>query len=94
VRIATGATKASIARLILAQGLRTALIGTGAGVCVSLLLTRFLSSLLFRVTATDPLIFAFVCMFLVAVATAARSIPAMARRPNRSHPGVTHGLSH
>jgi putative ABC transport system permease protein len=76
VRMATGATKASIVRLILAQGLRTALIGTGAGICVSLLLTRFLSGLLFRVTATDPLVFAFVCMFLVAVAAAASSIPA------------------
>lgn len=76
VRMATGATNASIVRLILAQSLRTTLIGMTAGICASFPLTRFLSGLLFRVTATDPLIFACVCLFLAAVAAAASSIPA------------------
>ena len=76
VRMATGATNASIVRLILGQSLRTTLIGMAAGICASFLLTRFLSGLLFRVTATDPLIFTYVCLFLTAVAAAASSIPA------------------
>jgi predicted permease len=76
VRMATGATNASIVRLILAQSLRTTLIGMAAGICASFLLTRFLSGMLFRVTATDPLIFAYVCLFLTAVAAAASAIPA------------------
>jgi ABC-type antimicrobial peptide transport system permease subunit len=74
--MAAGATNASIVRLILAQGLRTTLIGMDPGICGCLLLTRFLSGLLFRVTATDPLIFTCVCLFLGAVAAAASSIPA------------------
>jgi len=47
-----------------------------AGIAVSFLLTRFLSGLLFRVTATDPVIFLCVCLFLTMVALAASSIPA------------------
>jgi ABC-type lipoprotein release transport system permease subunit len=71
---AVKATNASVVRLILAQSLRTTLIGITAG-CVSFLLTRFLSGLRFRVTATDPLIFACVCLFLAAMAVAASLIP-------------------
>ncbi len=76
VRMATGATNASIVRLILVQGLRIAIIGMAAGIGGSLLLTRFLSGLLFRVKATDPVIFLSVCVFLIIVAVAASSIPA------------------
>jgi putative ABC transport system permease protein len=76
VRMATGATNASIVRLILGQSLRITLIGMIAGIGASFLLTRFLSGLLFRVTATDPLIFVYVCLFLATVAAAASSIPA------------------
>ncbi|HEY6990518.1 MAG TPA: ABC transporter permease [Bryobacteraceae bacterium] len=76
VRMATGATNASVVRLILAQGLRVTFVGLAAGIAVSFLLTRFLSGLLFRVTATDPIIFLCVCLFLLMVAFAASSIPA------------------
>ena len=76
VRMATGATNASIVRLILAQGLRVTFFGIAAGIAVSFLLTRFLSGLLFRVTATDPIIFLSVCLFLTMVALAASSLPA------------------
>jgi ABC-type antimicrobial peptide transport system permease subunit len=76
VRMATGATNASIVRLILGQSLRITLIGMIAGIGASFLLTRFLSGLLFHVTATDPLIFVYVCLFLATVAAAASSIPA------------------
>ena len=76
VRMATGATNGSIVRLILGQSLRTTLLGLSLGIGASFLLTRFLSGLLFAVTATDPLIFTYVCLFLVVVAAAASSIPA------------------
>lgn len=55
VRVAVGATRGRIVSMILGQGLRVALYGTAVGVAAALAATRFLSSLLFGVTATDPL---------------------------------------
>jgi putative ABC transport system permease protein len=94
VRMATGATNGSIVRLILAQSLRTTLIGMTAGICAAFLLTRFLSGLLFRVTATDPFIFAYVCLFLVAVAAAASSDPSVAGFAHRSDSDAARGMNH
>jgi putative ABC transport system permease protein len=73
--MATGATNASIVRLILGQSLRITLIGMTAGIGASFLLTRFLSALC-SASRQQPLIFVYVCLFLATVAAAASSIPA------------------
>src|SRR5215471_7988551 len=58
VRVAIGATRQRIVSMILGQGLRVAGFGTVAGIAAALLATRSLKTLLFGVTATDPLTFA------------------------------------
>jgi len=76
VRMAIGATRGGVAAMILAQGLQVALVGTIVGVAVALAATRFINSLLFGVTATDPLTIAAVTGFVLAVAAAATAYPA------------------
>jgi predicted permease len=86
VRVALGACSRDILTMILGQGVRTILIGIVVGLAGSLLLTRTLRSLLFDVTATDPLTFAVVILFLAAAALAASYIPA--RRATKVDPMV------
>jgi putative ABC transport system permease protein len=76
VRVALGARSRDVLLMILVQGLRTILIGVVIGLAGSLALTRTLQSLLFGVTANDPLTFAAVLLLLVAVALLACYIPA------------------
>lgn len=76
VRVAMGATGGSIAGLVMAQGLRLALVGIAAGVVTAVSTTRFLSSLLYGVGATDPLIFVAVTVFLFGIAVTASFVPA------------------
>jgi putative ABC transport system permease protein len=76
VRVALGARPRDVLAMILGQGLRTVLTGTVIGVAGALALTRFVQSLLFGVTATDPLTFATVAVLLIAVALLACWIPA------------------
>jgi len=73
-------------RLVLARGLRLAAAGTAIGVVASLMLTGLLHSLLFGVSATDPLTFAAVTGLLLAVALLACYVPA--RRAMRVDPMV------
>ena len=70
--------------MILGQGMRMIVIGVAIGLAGSLTLTRTLSSLLFGVTATDPLTFATVIALLIASALLARYIPA--RRATKVDP--------
>jgi ABC-type antimicrobial peptide transport system permease subunit len=86
VRVALGASSHDVLRMILGQGLRTVLIGVAIGLAGSLALTRTVESLLFGVTATDPLTFAAVILLLVAAALLACYIPA--RRATRVDPMV------
>ena len=86
VRVALGATYRDIIAMILGQGLRTVLIGVVVGLVGSLTLTRTLQSLLFGVTATDPLTFAAVVVLLGGVALLACYIPA--RRATKVDPVV------
>ena len=86
VRIAVGATYRDVVSMILGQGMRTILIGVVIGLIGSLALTRTLQSLLFGVTATDPLTFGGVIVLLVAVALLACYIPA--RRAMKVDPVV------
>ena len=84
IRMALGAGRRSTAGLVLAQGLRLALIGVGLGLVVALATTRLMAGLLYGVSPTDPLTLAAVCAVLVAAAAAACWIPA--RRAVRLDP--------
>jgi putative ABC transport system permease protein len=76
IRMALGANPSHVMRLILTEGLNLALVGIATGMAASFALTRLMSTLLFGVSATDPLTFASVTLVLIAVALAACYIPA------------------
>jgi len=76
IRMALGARSLDVVRLVLGQSLWLALAGVGAGLVGSLLLTNFLSSLLFNVKATDPATFGLVALILMLVALFASFVPA------------------
>jgi ABC-type antimicrobial peptide transport system permease subunit len=76
LRVAIGATRNEILRLMLVQSLRLTLMGIGAGVLASLALTRFLGGMLFGVGATDPVTFTAVCAAILGMAVAASYAPA------------------
>ena len=84
IRMALGAQRSDAMRLVLGEGVVMVLIGLGIGLASSVALTRFLSSLLFGVTATDPLTFAVVAILLSCVALSACYVPA--RRALRIDP--------
>ena len=86
VRVALGATSGDVLRMVLGQGMRTILLGVAIGIGGSFALTRAVSSLLFGVTATDPVTFAAVTLTLIAVALLACYIPA--RRATKVNPIV------
>ena len=75
-RIALGATPGNVLRLVLRQGLVTALIGVGIGIGGAFVLTRTLRSFLFGLSPTDPVTFAGVAFLLIVVALAACYVPA------------------
>lgn len=87
VRRALGATSASIARLVLGEGLRFVLAGVGAGLIAALFTTRFLDNLLYGLSPNDPITLALGAVTLIAVAAGAAWIPA--RRALRVDPAVT-----
>jgi putative ABC transport system permease protein len=76
IRLALGAHRREILRLILHQGAQLTLTGVGFGVAGALVLTRFLSSLLFGIQSRDPFTFVVVTTGLAAVALLASYIPA------------------
>jgi predicted permease len=86
VRVALGAGRSDVLRMILSQGLRTIFIGVAIGIAGSLALTRTVESLLFGVTATDPLTFGGVTLLLVCAALLACFLPA--RRATKVDPMV------
>jgi len=86
VRMALGADRRDVLLLVVGHGFRLALIGAAAGIIVSLLLTRFLSSLLYQVAPTDPFTFVAVLLLLGTVAFLACYIPA--RRATKVDPLV------
>jgi predicted permease len=77
IRMALGAARQDVLRLVIAEGLVLTLVGLGIGLAGALALTRFLKSLLFGVPANDPATFAAVSVVLLCVGIAACLIPAM-----------------
>jgi predicted permease len=86
VRVALGARSGDVMGMVLGQGLRTVLLGVVIGVASSLAVTRVMHSLLFGVSATDPLTFIAMILLLVSTALVACYIPA--RRATRVDPMV------
>jgi predicted permease len=84
IRRALGAQHSDILRLVLGQGVLLAGSGIAAGLAAAFALTRVLGSLLFKVSATDPAIFAGVSLLLLLAALAASYVPA--RRATRVDP--------
>lgn len=77
VRMALGATRANILRLISAEGIRLIVLGSAVGLAASLATARLLRSLLFHVSARDPLSYLVVIVLLALVALCATLLPAI-----------------
>ncbi len=86
LRVALGASRTQVLRLVVARGLVSSLIGAGIGLAAAFVLTRALSGMLYGVTATDPLVFAGVPVLLVGVSVTASYVPA--RKATRIDPLV------
>jgi putative ABC transport system permease protein len=76
IRVALGATRHDVLTLILSQGLRLGVLGVALGLVFAFILTRWISSLLFEVSSSDPVTFACVAILLCAVAMFACYLPA------------------
>src|SRR5579864_3564973 len=86
IRLALGAQRSQVLRMVVMQGMRVILLGLAAGVVGALLATRAMQSLLFKTTVTDPLTFVGVALVLLVVALIASYIPA--RRVTRVDPMI------
>jgi predicted permease len=84
IRMALGAQRSDVLRLVLGEGARLAVLGVAIGIAASLALTRLMSTLLFGVSATDPVTFVSVAVLLTVVALLACYIPG--RRAMRVDP--------
>src|SRR5713226_3126098 len=76
VRMALGARAGDVLRLVLSQGMPLTAIGLAVGLAGALALARTLSSFLYGVSASDPVVFLVVSVFLAALAMVASYIPA------------------
>jgi predicted permease len=86
IRMTLGAPRENVLKLVLGQGIVLAIVGAGAGIGVALAVTRYLASMLYNVSASDPATIAGVAILLTLVALAACYIPA--RRATRVDPMV------
>ena len=86
IRMALGAETSDVLRIVMKQGLRLAGVGVAIGISASFALTWVMSSLLFGVSTTDPIIFASISLILTGVALGATFIPA--RRATKVDPMI------
>ena len=86
IRMALGADRRTILRMMLSRGFGLVLVGIGAGVVVALGLARFLTNMLFGVQPSDPITFGGVALLLVSISMVACYVPA--RRATRVDPLV------
>jgi ABC-type antimicrobial peptide transport system permease subunit len=77
IRMALGAERQNIARLVLVSAVKMALFGCGFGVLASFAVSQLVSSFLFGVTATDPMIYSASVLVMLLVALLASALPAM-----------------
>lgn len=84
VRLAVGASRRALVRLVLDEGIRNAAVAIAAGVVISIVAGRFIADLLFGVSPRDPLIFASIATGVLTVSLLSSLIPA--RRAWRIHP--------
>ncbi|HKA19450.1 MAG TPA: FtsX-like permease family protein, partial [Blastocatellia bacterium] len=86
IRMALGASRPSVLRLVVRNGMTLAIIGAALGVVASLALTRLISSLLYGVSPTDPLTFLTITLIITGVSFIATVVPA--HRATRVDPMV------
>jgi putative ABC transport system permease protein len=77
IRMALGATRGGVRRLVIAQGLRPAFVGLVIGLGAALVVTRYLRAVLYGMSPTDPITFVGAPLILMAIALTALSVPAL-----------------